>query len=214
MNTKKRSTKPLLRGYFHQEAFYTALGACILLMAKSSNNMSLIASIIYSIGLLMMLGVSAIYHRPHWEPKPRAFLKRLDHAAIFVLIASTATPLFLLTISAKSGNQFIIVMWAVALLGILQSIFWIKAPKFLSAAFYVGMGWITFPYLSELKVSLGSTNLWLIISGGITYTAGAVFYALKKPNLWPRIFGYHEVFHIFTIIGAILHFIVIYQLIK
>lgn len=205
--------KPLLRGVLHQEAFFISLGACCLLIAKSSNDLSLIASVIYSIGLLLLFGISAIYHRIHWQPQPRAFMKRLDHSAIFILIAGTFTPICMLALPQNSGHQLLTVIWIAAMAGILQSIFWVKAPKYATAIFYVTMGWFALPYVSELKNSLGPTSLSLIISGGIVYTLGAVFYALKKPNLFPGVFGYHELFHFFTIIGAGLHFIVIYQLI-
>ncbi|MDZ4678765.1 MAG: hemolysin III family protein [Oligoflexia bacterium] len=148
--------KPLLRGYLHQEAFFIALGACILLIAKSGNTISFIASLVYSLGLLLLFGISAVYHRKHW----------------------------------------------------------VKAPKWFTALFYVSVGWIALPYFSEMHATLGSANMALIVSGGVVYTVGAVFYAFKKPNLIPNVFGYHELFHLFTIIGVVLHFIVVYQLIK
>lgn len=205
--------KPRLRGVLHQEAFFISLGACSLLVAKSTTNFSLIASLIYSIGLLLLFGISTIYHRIHWQPTPRSFMKRLDHSAIFILIAGTFTPICLLALPPTSGHQLLLVIWIAAMAGILQSIFWVKAPKYVTAIFYVTMGWFALPYISELKNSLGTTSLTMIISGGVVYMVGAVFYALKKPNLFPGIFGYHELFHFFTIIGAGLHFIVIYQLI-
>jgi hemolysin III len=206
--------KPKLRGYFHQEAFFISLGASMLLIAKSSTTLSLAASIIYAFGLLFLFGISAIYHRIHWEAKPRAILKRLDHSAIFILIASTATPLCMLALPEKDGHQFLLIIWGAALIGILQSVFWGKAPKFVSAFFYIGMGWLAVPYVNELKASLGGAQVSLIVIGGVVYTVGAIFYATKKPKLSPDFFGYHELFHFFTLIGAALHFIVIYQLIK
>ena len=214
MSDQPKKTKPLLRGYIHQEAFFVALGACALLVAKSSTSVALAASLIYSMGLLFMFGVSAIYHRPHWQPTSRAFLKRIDHSAIFVLIASTATPLCFLALTEETGRQFLLIIWSVAVVGILQSIFWVKAPKSMTALFYIGMGWLAVPYLSEFKEALGATRLVLFVIGGVASTLGAIFYAIKRPRLIPAVFGYHEVFHVFTIIGAILHFIAIYQLIE
>lgn len=206
--------KPLLRGYLHQEAFFIALGACALLIAKSSHSVTLAAAIVYSLGLLSMLGVSSIYHRIHWEPKSRAFLKRLDHSAIFVQIAGTFTPICLLALGQKEGNFLLYLIWTVAVIGILQSIFWVKAPKLVTAIFYVTMGWLALPYVSDLSSSLGQTKVTLIVAGGIVYTVGSVFYAAKRPQIIPGVFGYHELFHFFTIIGALLHFVVIYQLIN
>lgn len=205
--------KPRLRGYFHQEAFYTALGACALLIARSSNQRARTASIIYSGGLLFLFGMSAIYHRPHWEPRARAILKRFDHSAIFILIAGTFTPICLLSLPERSGHQLLLIIWLAAFVGILQSVLWAKAPKWLTSFLYVVMGWFALPYLDELRESLGRKNLSLIVAGGIVYTIGAVFYAMKKPKLSPSVFGYHEAFHLLTIIAAILHFIVIQQLI-
>lgn len=214
LDSNKPATKPILRGYFHQEAFFVALGGCSLLIAKGSTGTAALASSIYSLSLLLLFGISAIYHRPTWQPAQRAILKRLDHSAIFVLIAGTFTPLALLALSENSGFQLLVLIWSVAALGIAQSIFWVKAPKYLTALFYVGMGWLAFPYLGEIKNVLGSGDQLLIIAGGILYTVGALFYAAKKPRLLPEIFGYHELFHVLTILAAILHFLVIYKLIK
>ncbi len=213
MSHAKASVKPALRGYFHQEAFFLSLGACILLIAKSTNHTSLVASAIYSFGLLFLFGISAIYHRPHWEPKPRALLKRFDHSAIFILIAATFTPFCLLGLPEKDGNHLLALIWITALIGIAQSIFWVRAPKWFTALFYIGMGWLIYPYSTELKQSLGSTDVVLVITGGLIYTVGAVFYATKRPNIVPGVFGYHELFHLCTILGAGFHFVVIYRLI-
>lgn len=206
--------KPALRGYLHQEAFFVALGACILLIAKSTNSISYLSSLVYSLGLLLLFGISAIYHRPQWEPKQRAVLKRLDHSAIFVLIAGTFTPICLLGLPQEQGNLLLIVIWVAALAGIIQSIFWVKAPKWLTALFYIAMGWMALPYLAVLKISLGTASLLLLAIGGVVYTVGAVFYAKKRPNIRPGIFGYHELFHLFTVIGAAFHFVVVYRLIE
>lgn len=213
MHESKPLKKPLLRGYLHQEAFFVVLGAGALLVAKSSDQTALIASLIYSFSLLFLFGISAVYHRPHWQPKQRALLKRVDHAAIFILIAGTFTPICLLALPEHDGRQLLIIIWLAAVLGILQSIFWVKAPKAVTAIFYVVMGWLAMPYAGDLHASLGVTQVALIVAGGIIYTLGAVFYALKKPNFAPHIFGYHELFHLMTIIAAALHFAVIYQLI-
>lgn len=212
-NTKPLK-KPILRGYLHLAAFFTTLGAGSLLAAKSNSAEATIASIVYVFGLLFLFGVSSIYHIPHWEPQPRAFLKRIDHSAIFILIASTFTPLCMLALPEAPGKQLLIIIWSAAALGLVQSIFWVKAPKWVTAILYVVMGWLALPYLGELKESLGSARVLLIVAGGVVYTIGAIFYAMKKPNFKPGVFGYHELFHLFTIIGALLHFVVIYQLIK
>ena len=213
-NQKQLSPKPKLRGYLHQEAFFVALGACAVMISRSSSTMTFVASIVYSLGLLILFGISAIYHRPQWEPEPRKLLKRLDHSAIFILIAGTVTPICLLALPEKEGFQFLTLNWVVAFAGVMQSIFWVKAPKYVTAILYVTMGWLAVPYLSDLKASLGIDKVILILAGGIFYTIGAIFYATRRPKLIPHIFGYHEIFHAFTIIAAAFHFVVIYQLIK
>jgi len=214
MTEENKKYKPMLRGYLHQEAFYIALGASALLIAKGTSAKMVLASVVYSVGLLAMLGISALYHRPHWQPQWRGVMKRLDHSAIFIFIAGTMTPICLLALPEKDGNQLLLVGWGAGIAGVLQAMFWVNAPKPIKAAFYVFMGWLSIPYVNELTSSLGAINTWMIVLGGIFYTIGAVFYATRWPKLIPHIFGYHEFFHAFTLIAATLHFIVIYQLIQ
>lgn len=205
--------KPLLRGHFHQGAFFFALGAWAVLMARVQGTLQGIAILVYGLGLLSLFGISALYHRIQWQTKARAWMRRLDHSAIFLLIAGTFTPVCLLGLQGNSGERLLIIVWSVAVLGIFQSLFWINAPKWLAAILYVAMGWLAGPYVLELYSALGAPRLWLIVAGGIVYTVGAVIYAVKKPNPYPATFGYHEIFHILTIVGAILHFIVVASLV-
>lgn len=202
--------KPLLRGHFHQAAFFTAFGACLMLISKSQDKLSLCAAIIYSFSLIFLLGTSALYHRINWEPQARQMMKRLDHCAIYILIAGTFTPVCLLALGAESGQKLLITIWSVAIFGVVQSLFFVNAPKWLSAILYVVAGYLILPYISELK---DKVNLTLLIGGGVIYTIGAITYALKKPNFKPLVFGYHEVFHILVIIAATFHFILIYHLV-
>ena len=141
-------------------------------------------------------------------------MKRIDHAAIFILIASSMTSFCLLVLPGEEGFKLLTIGWIAAFLGILRSIFWVHAPKFISAAFYLIMGWLPLPYINDFKESLGNEKFLLILIGRVIYTLGAVIYATKRPRLKPQFFGYHELFHLFTIIAAALHFIVIYQLIN
>lgn len=210
-----KPVKPKLRGYLHKEGFFIALGACIMLLVRASDSPThlFIGLIVYSLGLLSLFGVSACYHRIHWEPKPRAIMKRLDHSAIFIMIAGTATPIILVALPDGISQKFMMLIWGVGIAGVLQAVFWVKAPKALAAVFYVVMGWLVVPYLPELKAGLGETQLNLLIAGGVVYTIGAIFYARKKPNLIPGVFGSHELFHLFTLIGAAFHFAVIYKLV-
>ncbi len=210
---QKAKQKPILRGWSHQAMFFISLGACSLLIAKSANTTQYISTIVYSLGLLMMLGVSAFYHRIHWEPKARDLLGRLDHSAIYVMIAGTCTPITLLVLNGESGSTFLISIWTVAAIGILKSIFFPNLPEKLSAIIYLIPGYMVLPYLSELIPKLGMTNISLLIAGGILYTIGAVFYGLKKPGRYAKWFGYHELFHLFVCVAATLHFMIIYSIV-
>lgn len=213
MTHSKPLQKPRLRGHIHQEAFFIALGACPFLLLNSSQPRALLASVIYSLALLLLFGTSALYHRRHWPPQPRALMKRIDHSAFFVFIAGTFTPICLLALPEQHGQRLLTAVWLTATLGIVQALWWNTAPKWLKAFFYVVLGWFAMPYLGELNVSLGTRNLLILATGGAIYTLGAVFYAIKKPRLAPATFGYHEFFHVLTIIGASLHFFVVYQLV-
>lgn len=205
-------TKPLLRGHFHQAAFFMALGACLMLILKAQEPLAIIAISVYSFSLIFLLGVSSLYHRITWKPEPRQLMKRLDHSAIYLLIAGTFTPVCLLALNADSGKKLLITIWIVAFLGVMQSLFYVHAPKWLSAILYLIAGYMILPYLSELKISMGNKNLILLISGGLAYTLGAVSYALRKPNFSPAVFGYHEVFHLWVTLGASFHFSMVYNL--
>lgn len=206
--------KPLLRGHIHQESFFLALGACAMLVAKATTSMTFIAGLVYSICLVMLFGISAIYHRPNWSVRKRAIMRRIDHSAIYLLIAGCFTPICLLALSESTGIQLLTIVYVAVTFGIIKCIFWVNAPKLLSALLYTFVGALFIPYISELNEGLGFTNMVLIWSGCIIYFIGAIFYAFKRPNFFPDVFGHHELFHFFTVIGAILHFIVMYRLIS
>lgn len=204
--------KPFLRGHFHQAAFFIALGACSVLVAMAQGR-ARAAVLVYGISTIILYGMSALYHRPNWEPRIRAWMRRFDHAAIFVLIAGTVTSIGLLGMDPPHATPLIALIWAAAGVGILKEFVWTKSPKWLTALFYVAVGFLVTPYLGELSAALGTTRVTLVLIGGGVYILGALVYALKWPNILPRSFGYHEVFHLLVIIASILHFIVIYQLV-
>ncbi len=201
--------KPYMRGRFHEGAAYMSLGACLMLLDRCKDLRQFSAILVYSLSLVGLFTCSAFYHRIQWAEKPRAMMRRLDHAAIFSLIAGTMTPLFLMTLPNETSLKAIALIWGVAIVGIIQSVFWIGAPKWFAAVLYVGAGWLGFPYLSEMSLVVGKRGVVLVLAGGIIYTIGAVIYALRKPNPWPKVFGYHEIFHILVAIAALCHFILI-----
>lgn len=207
-------SKPLLRGHFHQGMFFISLGACALLLARTQNKLQFASMATYSLALLLMFGVSTIYHRINWQPRARLWMKRMDHAGIYVMIAGSFTPITMLALPGESGTKLLLFIWIVAVFGILQSLFFVNLPKMVSAVLYMGMGFVIVPYLSELIPRLGSLSVGLLIAGGVAYVVGALAYGLKRPDFVPHIFGYHEFFHVMVCVGAIFHFVMIYLLIN
>lgn len=210
----KSMTKPLLRGHIHQESFFLAFGACAMLVAKSSTSLSFAASLIYSLCLVSLFGISAVYHRPTWDPRTRAILRRIDHSAIYLLIAGCFTPVCLLALPEASGLKLLKIVYVAVAVGVVKSIFWSHAPKWFSSLLYTCVGALFIPYLSELNQGLGFGNMVMIWTGCIAYFIGGLCYAFKRPNFFPEVFGHHELFHFFTVVGAFLHFLVMYRLIN
>jgi hemolysin III len=208
--TKK---KPLLRGYFHEWMFFISIGACIPLISKSTNPNELIASIVYSMGIFMMFGFSALYHRINWRPKVLKVMRRLDHSSIFIMIAGSFTPICLLVLPDKLGLQLLLIIWIIAGIGIIQTVLFTNTPRMVRAGIYLIAGYMAIPYLSVLSSVMGFTNYALTVAGGTIYSVGAIGYGLKFPDFSPKYFGYHEFFHILVSVAAILHFIVIYSIV-
>ncbi|SRR5579883_93289 len=206
--------KPRYRGYIAYIAFFTALFGCIFLLFQSKGTNALIPNAIYSLTLIGMYGISALYHLPMWSRPIYLIMKRIDHAAIFALIAGTATPICLLVLKNDSGVRLLALYWGIAILGMILTLFWIKSPKWIRALLYVILGWLAVPYCSEIKFKMGNEAFLLLLAGGVFYTFGALVYAIKRPNPFPDLFGYHEIFHLLIVIASVLHFIVIYNLIS
>lgn len=198
--------KPHLRGVLHQWAAVYALGAGAALVVLAPSAHARIAAAIYSASLVLLLTISAVYHRFQWTPGVRTWLRRADHASIFLLIGGSYTPIAMLALGGDTGRHLLIAIWCGVVLGVLVSMLWPGAPKWVTAAIAVAVGWTLVPYFGAVMRALSATELWLIALGGVAYTAGAVIYATKRPNPWPRTFGYHEIFHALTLVGAGLHF--------
>jgi hemolysin III len=199
--------KPLLRGVSHQAAFFFALGAGLMLLNQTKNLTEFISILVYSLSLCFLFGVSALYHLPNWAKSYRVWMKRLDHCAIYLLIAGTGTPICLLGLKGESGKHLLMLTWSMALFGLFQSLVWVHAPKWVSALLYLIAGWLVVPFWSEIKEALSFNQILFIILGGVAYSVGAFFYALKKPNPIPRVLGYHELFHFLVIVGAFFQFL-------
>ncbi|MCL2626229.1 MAG: hemolysin III family protein [Cystobacterineae bacterium] len=204
--------KPKIRGVIHQWAVLGALGMGIVFVLCAPTARAAWGAGVFAASLTLLFLVSAIYHRVVWKPRARQWMRRADHASIFILIAGTYTPMALLAFSEEVGSIVLWITWGGAVLGVLQSLFWIKAPKVVSAALGLLVGWSVVPYFSEFKRGLGEANWWLVFTGGMVYTLGAIVYASKRPRLSPRWFGYHELFHSLTVVAASLHAIVVWRL--
>lgn len=205
--------KPKSRGYIHFGAFFIALAASILLLSKSDAH-ELLPNIIYCATLCGMYGVSACYHCPTWSRQNYLLIRKIDHVAIFTFIAGTATPICLIGLKEPEGLHLLLWFWGFAFLGMGIAVFWSHGPKWIRALLYVTVGWLAFPYLSEVKNALGIADMELLLMGGIIYTVGALVYAFKFPNPFPKVFGYHEIFHVMIVVASIFHFGVIYSLIS
>ena len=205
-------SKPLLRGVLHEVAAFAAAIAGGILVLLAPNARARAGAIVYGISLVALFAVSAIYHRPTWSEKIRLVLRRVDHSAIFLLIAGTYTPFSFLL--GRVGWVFLGIVWAGALLGIALSIAWVGAPKVLVAAVCVLLGWAALPVLPALKAALGIGAVVLLASGGVTYSLGALVYALRRPDPVPGVFGYHEVFHALVIVAAGFHFAAVAEAVR
>jgi hemolysin III len=197
--------KPRLRGVSHQLACFVALVAGALLVTRAPSPRAAAATVVYALSLVAMFGVSALYHRPTWAPRPRQWLRRLDHSTIFLLIAGTYTP-FSLLLDGGKARLLLLVAWGGALLGIAQSLFWVRAPKPIVATAYVALGWVVVLFLPAVQRVVGTLGLGLLAGGGMLYTLGALVYALRRPDPAPAVFGYHEIFHALVILAAACHF--------
>ena len=201
--------RPRLRGVSHQYAFFASLITGTVLVAAAPTGRAVLAAAVYGVSVSAVFGVSALYHRVTWSPRGYRRMKRLDHAMIFVLIAGTFTPFGVLTLSGALAAVVLTVVWSGAAAGIVLKLAWIDAPRWLSAALYVALGWVGVAAVPELLVRMGWMATGLLLLGGLLYSAGALIYALRRPNPAPGVFGYHEVFHALVIAAALAQYAVV-----
>ncbi|MGH2763396.1 MAG: PAQR family membrane homeostasis protein TrhA [Thermoleophilaceae bacterium] len=203
-------SKPRLRGVSHQWAFFCSLVSGTALVIAAPAGRATVASAIYAGSVAGLFGTSALYHRITWTSlRARRWMRRLDHAMIFVLIAGTYTPFALLVLEGALATVILVVVWAGAVGGVVLKLVWIDAPKPLVAILYVVLGWVAVAAFPQLLDGLGITSTALVATGGILYTAGAVVYARGRPDPAPAVFGYHEIFHALVIAAAALQYAVI-----
>jgi hemolysin III len=201
--------RPLLRGYFHLGASVAAAGGCILIVLLANSAKAYVGGAVFAVSLLALYTTSGLYHSIRWGPPVKDILKRLDHAMIFVLIAGTYTPFCLFAGSPAWGVSLLAVVWSIAGVGVGLKIAWPNAPRWLSVALYLGSGWIALVAATKLTDWYAIGPLAVVALGGVLYSAGGIIYGLRRPNPFPRVFGYHEVFHVLVIAGSALHFSVV-----
>jgi hemolysin III len=203
------AVKPLLRGVFHQWTFVVSIAAGVVLVITASSGRATVSACIYAVTISAMLGVSALYHRVSWPPAGEARMRRLDHSTIFLAIAGTYTPIALLVLHGTIEAIVLIAVWVGAIAGIIVEWLPFKPRRGYVTAVYVTLGWVAVIAMPQLVSSFSTAPMIGLVAGGVLYTGGALAYAFKRPDPWPQVFGYHEVWHCFVIAAAVAHYCVI-----
>jgi hemolysin III len=193
--------RPRLRGVSHQYAFFVSLALGAVLVGVASTALERAATAVFAAALALMFGVSALYHRIWWEPRARRIMRRLDHSAIFLLVAGTYTPFGLLVLEGAWQVAVLGIVWTGCLLAIVLGVAW-PVPKWITAAIAIAVGWVGVAAVPQLWAGIGPGGVTLIAIGGLLYTGGALVYALRRPDPVPAVFGYHEIFHALVIAAA------------
>jgi len=214
LRAELREIKPKLRGWLHLATAPLTLAAGIVLVVMSPTATTRIGSTLFAGSALVLFSVSAIYHTGTWSPRTWAFLRRFDHSNIFLLIAGSYTPFALILLEGTQQVVLLSVVWSGAIAGVAFRVFWTDAPRWLYTPIYIALGWAAVFFIpgffrgaTDLGLGVGIAVFTLIVAGGALYTLGGVVYGFKRPNPWPRWFGFHEVFHTFTILAFVSHYV-------
>jgi hemolysin III len=210
--------RPRARGWIHLCSAVTAtMGGLALVSAAAitSSHKAILATLIYTVSIVAMFSVSAIYHRKHWHnPAALKWMKRLDHSAIFVFIAGSYTPFALLAMPPRTGAEVLTIVWTGAAAGVALKMWWPSAPRWVGVPLYLLLGWVAIGFAGSLLHGGGPIVVGLLVLGGVLYNIGAILYGLRWPNPWPHTFGYHEFFHAFTAAAAITHYAAVWFVVK
>ena len=214
LRSELREIKPKLRGWLHLATAPLTLAAGIVLVVLSPTATTRIGSALFAGSALVLFSVSAVYHTGTWSPRTWAFLRRFDHSNIFLLIAGSYTPFALILLEGTQQVVLLSVVWTGAVAGVGFRVFWTDAPRWLYTPIYIALGWAAVFFIpgffrgaTELGLGVGIAVFTLIVAGGALYTLGGVVYGFKRPNPWPQWFGFHEVFHTFTILAFVSHYV-------
>jgi hemolysin III len=206
--------KPLLRGISHLVAFIASIGTGLVLVLQASAAAQFVASIVYTGGLTLALGTSALYHRVRWSERGGRFVQKLDHSMIFVLIASSYTPILLLSLDGGWRVWTMVAVWVIASAGIIMRLVITNLPRLALVSSYIGMGWVAIILMPKLAHTMTPSSFTLLCIGGGLYTIGGIVYLFKRPDPLPRVFGFHEVFHAFVVAAAACHYAAIWPLVS
>ena len=198
--------KPLLRGRIHLVGLVLAVPAGIALVAGAGSTRARVAAGVYAATLVVLFGASSAYHRLGRSPRSQRWLRRLDHSSIFLLIAGSYTPLCLVAVRGWLGGTLLTAVWITALVGVVLKLGWFDRCNRIGAVLYIVMGWAAVAAMPALVSSVSFATLALIVSGGLVYTVGAIVLATRFPNPFPRVFGYHEVWHAMVVLAVVLHY--------
>lgn len=201
--------KPLLRGVLHQTAFFVSLIVAPLLIVGADGSRGRFAAAVFAGSVAACFGASALYHRVTWAPRQRLWMRRVDHAGVYLLIAGTYTPVSLFALHGNWRLVVLTVVWAGAVAAIVLKFAWVAAPRWLSAVIATALGWVAVVALPELVSHLDPAAVVLLVAGGLAYTCGAIVYASRRPDPAPAIFGYHELFHALTIVAVTCQYVAI-----
>lgn len=206
--------KPLLRGWLHLICFFAAVPAAVLVVALASSPRGRVGALVYAVGLVALFGVSGAYHRGRWSDTKRRLMQKLDHGTIFVMIAGSYTPLCLLVLRGWVAWVMLAVTWAMAVAGFVLAFTGGRVSRVLRGTLYIVMGWASLLAAPQLLRHLSAAELTLIAVGGVLFTVGAIFLATHWPDPFPRVFGYHEVWHVLVVAAVICHFVAIASVVR
>ncbi|HLX19469.1 MAG TPA: hemolysin III family protein [Gaiellaceae bacterium] len=201
--------RPLLRGVFHQIAFSVSLVVGTLLIVGADGPRRHVAAAVFAGAVAVCFGISALYHRITWSPSLRLWMRRADHAGVYLLIAGTYTPVCLLVLTGTWRWAVAVIVWTGAAAAAILKFAWVGAPKWLAAAIGIALGWTAIVVLPQLASRLDPAAVALLGAGGLVYTAGAIVYARGRPDPLPRVFGYHELFHVLTLVAVSCQYVAI-----
>ena len=205
--------RPMLRGVFHRIAVVVAVPAFVVLIALSPSAGARVASVIYAAGILSMLGVSAVYHSGQLSERTQRIFKRIDHSTILLAVTGSYTAVAVGALEGRSQLTLLVFVWTAAVVGVIIRMRWLHGPRSITATVYLVVGWSALVEIAALVRSLDAADTALLVTGGGLYTLGAIIYSAKWPDPFPRVLGFHEVFHALVVGAVVVHYVLVARLV-